>query len=193
VTTIKSSPELRVYDFGGQAEQYATHTFFLSTRCVFLLVINLHAPDHADISYWLQQITATAAPYKLIIVFTHVDLFADHVMLEQAWLNLRRTVMRRLAHCIHERCMVSLLTRAGVQQLREIVFECATVLSRSQQQLQCEVKFEQMLVRGCVSVSSMTYVIHRPIDAHAARKQCHGPSTPLSLRSSRSRTTTCLM
>jgi hypothetical protein len=146
VTIIKSSPELRVYDFGGHAEQYATHTFFLSKRCVFLLVINLHAPDHADINYWLQQITATAAPYKLIIVFTHVDLFHDDGSVEQAWLNLSRTVIRRFAHCMHERCMVSTVTRAGVQRLREIIVECAVMLSRSQQQLQCELKFEQAMV-----------------------------------------------
>lgn len=143
---IKASPELRVYDFGGQAEQYATHTFFLSTRCVFVLVINLHAPDHADINYWLQQVTATAAPYKLILAFTHVDQFGDRISLEHAWLNLSRTVTRRFSHCVHGHCMLALPTRQGVAQLSEMVIACAGVLSASQRQLQCEVKLEKLLV-----------------------------------------------
>jgi hypothetical protein len=166
VTTINSSPELRVYDFGGQAEQYATHTFFLSTRCVFVLVINLHAPDHADINYWLQQITATAAPYKLVIAFTHVDLFVDHVTLEQAWLSLSRTVTRRFAHCIHGHCMVSVVTRAGMQQLAEMIADCASILSASQVQLQCELKLEKLLVRELCDVMLLTCVAR----AQEARK-----------------------
>jgi hypothetical protein len=146
VTTIKSSPELRVYDFGGQAEQLAVHTFFLSTRCVFLLVINLYAPDLVNTNYSLQQLTATAAPYKLITVFTHVDKFRDDVAVEQAWTAINRAVIRRFAHCIHGRCMLSLVSREGVQQLRKMVTECASMLSATQRQLQCEVKLEKLVV-----------------------------------------------
>jgi hypothetical protein len=163
VTTIKSSPELRVYDFGGHADQYAMHTFFLSSRCVFLLVINLRAPDHPDINYCLQQLTATAAPYKLIMVFTHVDMFRDDVAVEQAWAAINRTVIRRFAHCIHGRCMLSVVSREGVHQLRKMVAECASMLSASQRRLQCELNLEKLVVCGyfCDAACERIYVCRR--------------------------------
>ena len=147
ITTIKATPELRIYDFGGGESLYATHTFFLRTRCVFVIVIDLFAPDVDDINYWLQQVSATPLPCKLIMAYTHVDQFADVVGAEHAWHLLNRLVVRRFAHRVHGHCLLSTVTRDGIEQLSEMIFECASVLASSQARLECELKFEKLLVR----------------------------------------------
>mmetsp|Transcript_13456 Transcript_13456/g.18567 ORF Transcript_13456/g.18567 Transcript_13456/m.18567 type:complete len:864 (+) Transcript_13456:1-2592(+) len=63
-----------MWDFAGQEIYYATHQFFMSKRCVYLLVWNLATdPDKSKIEFWLHSIKARAKSVSVFIVGTHLD------------------------------------------------------------------------------------------------------------------------
>eukprot|EP01133_Synstelium_polycarpum_P006723 gene6723-7816_t len=66
-----------VWDFAGQEVYYATHTFFISSRSVFIVVFNMatFGADEASarVAYWLQCIEAWGGESQVILVGTHLD------------------------------------------------------------------------------------------------------------------------
>ena len=59
------------WDFGGQQIMHATHQFFLSKRCLYLLVIDSRRESQVD--YWLKHIQAFGHHAPVIIVINKVD------------------------------------------------------------------------------------------------------------------------
>jgi small GTP-binding protein len=63
-----------VWDFGGQEYMHATHPFFFSRRCLYLLVINVrNEKDHNRLEYWLQTIRSYGEDSPVIIVGNQAD------------------------------------------------------------------------------------------------------------------------
>lgn len=69
-----TSIEFQTWDFGGQEIFYPTHQFFLSSRCIYIVVFNAMNLNAARPSYWIRQIRATANDRpRIFLVGTHAD------------------------------------------------------------------------------------------------------------------------
>jgi len=65
--------ELSCWDFAGQEVYYSTHSFFLSHRAIYLVVVNVAKGDISRIDYWLNSIKARAPEAPVLLVGTHLD------------------------------------------------------------------------------------------------------------------------
>ncbi len=59
------------WDFGGQQIMHATHQFFLSRRCVYLLVLDGRKEEDAE--YWLEQTRIFGGDSPVFIVLNKID------------------------------------------------------------------------------------------------------------------------
>jgi len=66
--------KLNIWDFGGQEIQHSTHQFFLTTRSLYLLVVDARKGDQlSNIEYWLKLIGSFAGNSPIIIVINQID------------------------------------------------------------------------------------------------------------------------
>ena len=64
---------MHVWDFGGQEIMHATHQFFLTSRSLYLLVLNgRQGREDADAEYWLSMIAAFGSDSAVIVVLNKV-------------------------------------------------------------------------------------------------------------------------
>ncbi len=83
------------FDFGGQAVFYPTHQFFLTSRCVYLLVFSFGDGESIErVKYWLHNINYlkhdALHPAKIVLVGTHADLFCQNSEDQDlVWASLR--------------------------------------------------------------------------------------------------------
>ena len=68
------SIELRVWDFAGQEDYYATHQCFLSQRSLYLLIWDVNERNTQSLIPWLNNLAARVPRSYLIIVGTKLDL-----------------------------------------------------------------------------------------------------------------------
>ncbi|MCA9731734.1 hypothetical protein KC799_06380, partial [candidate division KSB1 bacterium] len=63
-------------DFGGQEIMTATHQFFLTKRCVYILVLDARKDDNTatQIRQWVKRIKATGGNVAIIVVANQVDI-----------------------------------------------------------------------------------------------------------------------
>ncbi|MBV6467875.1 MAG: hypothetical protein PGMFKBFP_03248 [Anaerolineales bacterium] len=90
----KDGLRLRFWDFGGQEIMHATHRFFLSRRCVYLLVLDStrdRAHNQAKAEYWLELIKyyGEGAPVLMIASKSeHFSLDINKNELQEKYPNL---------------------------------------------------------------------------------------------------------
>ena len=66
--------KLNIWDFGGQEIQHSTHQFFLTTRSLYLLVVDARKGDQlTNIEYWLKLIESFGGDSPILIVINQVD------------------------------------------------------------------------------------------------------------------------
>lgn len=66
---------LHTWDFGGQEILHATHQFFFSERCLYILVLTgREDQQQADAEYWLQLIGSFGGDSKVIVVLNKTSL-----------------------------------------------------------------------------------------------------------------------
>jgi len=66
--------KLNIWDFGGQEIQHSTHQFFLTTRSLYLLVVDARKGNQLDnIEYWLKLIQSFGGDSPIIIVINQID------------------------------------------------------------------------------------------------------------------------
>lgn len=63
----------------------------------------------------------TSSPYKVIIAYTHVDLFASVDDAERAINALNRSTVTRFGQLIYSHCLISVVTRVGLDALYDSV------------------------------------------------------------------------
>lgn len=68
-----SPVRLNIWDFGGQQIQQQTHRFFLTERCIHLLVITSREEDAKTLSSWLRTIEARSPNSPIIVVINKCD------------------------------------------------------------------------------------------------------------------------
>ena len=59
------------WDFGGQEIMHATHQFFLSKRCVYVLVLDSRKDEKAE--YWLKRIRSFGGDSPILVVLNKID------------------------------------------------------------------------------------------------------------------------
>lgn len=66
--------KLNIWDFGGQEIQHSTHQFFLTTRSLYLLLVDARKGDQAgNLEYWLKLIESFGGDSPIIIVINQID------------------------------------------------------------------------------------------------------------------------
>jgi len=60
-----------LWDFGGQEVMHATHQFFLSQRCVYVLVLDSRKDDKAE--YWLKHAGSFGGDSPVLVVLNKID------------------------------------------------------------------------------------------------------------------------
>src|SRR6266436_2309382 len=82
--------KLNIWDFGGQEIQHSTHQFFLTTRSLYLLVIDARKGDQiGNIEYWLKLIESFGGDSPIIVVINQIDQLKG-----QRELNLDRNALK---------------------------------------------------------------------------------------------------
>ncbi|MDD5393022.1 MAG: COR domain-containing protein [Thiothrix sp.] len=63
--------DAHLWDFGGQEVMHATHQFFLSQRCIYVLVLNSRTDDKAE--YWLKHANSFGGKSPVLVVLNKID------------------------------------------------------------------------------------------------------------------------
>jgi internalin A len=63
--------QAHIWDFGGQEVMHATHQFFLSQRCVYVLVLNSRTDEKAE--YWLKHASSFGGNSPVLVVLNKMD------------------------------------------------------------------------------------------------------------------------
>ena len=63
--------DAHLWDFGGQEVMHATHQFFLSQRCIYVLVLNSRTDDKAE--YWLKHASSFGGKSPVLVVLNKID------------------------------------------------------------------------------------------------------------------------
>jgi len=115
--------KLNIWDFGGQESQHSTHQFFLTTRSLYLLVIDARKGDqHSNIEYWLKLIESFAGDSPIIIVINQIDQLKG-----QRPLNLDRKALQE-KYNIRDFVEASCATGDGIDILKSAIAREAEAL-----------------------------------------------------------------
>ena len=112
----------QVWDFGGQDFMHATHPFFFSARCVYVLVLNVRQTyEQNRVEYWLRTIRAFGGESPVIVVGNHADA-AQHV------LDLPQNRLRRDFPAIAAFLQTSAAEDDGIPALRAALSDAVNAL-----------------------------------------------------------------
>lgn len=107
---------LNIWDFGGQEIQHSTHQFFLTTRSLYLLVVDARKGDQiSNIEYWLKLIESFGGDSPIIIVINQIDQLKG-----QRALNLDRRALQA-KYNIRDFVETSCLTGEGIAGLKKMI------------------------------------------------------------------------
>ena len=108
--------KLNIWDFGGQEIQHSTHQFFLTTRSLYLLVVDARKGDQiSNIEYWLKLIESFGGDSPIIIVINQIDQLKG-----QRPLNLDRKALQE-KYNIRDFVETSCETAEGIPKLKEAI------------------------------------------------------------------------
>jgi small GTP-binding protein len=81
---------LNIWDFAGQEMRYGTHRYFLSERCLYLVVLNDRERDDASVHTWLKTIASKGGDSPVLIVINQSDdPKRPHLQLDETLLQER--------------------------------------------------------------------------------------------------------
>ena len=99
------------WDFGGQQIMHATHQFFLSKRCLYLLVLDSRRETQVD--YWLKHIQAFGKNSPVIIVINKID--------ENPNFDLQQRKLKKYYSNLKHICRISCATQQGISELNNAI------------------------------------------------------------------------
>ena len=100
---------VRFWDFGGQEVMHATHQFFLSHRCLYVLVLNSRTDDKAE--YWLKHVSSFGGSSPVLVVLNKID--------ENPSFDVNRKVLREKYSQIQGYYRLSCQSGQGIKEFRE--------------------------------------------------------------------------
>jgi internalin A len=105
--------KLNIWDFGGQEIQHSTHQFFLTTRSLYLMVVDARKGDQIrNLEYWLKLIESFAGDSPIVIVINKIDQLKG-----QRPLNLDRKALQQ-KYNIRAFIETSCATGEGIRELK---------------------------------------------------------------------------
>jgi small GTP-binding protein len=104
--------KLHCWDFGGQQIMHATHQFFLSKRCLYLLVIDSRRETQVD--YWLKHIQTFGKNAPVIIVINKIDENPHFNLPQQRQLKQRYPNLKHINR-------ISCTTKQGISSLKRTI------------------------------------------------------------------------
>src|SRR6185369_3763771 len=108
--------KLNIWDFGGQEIQHSTHQFFLTTRSLYLLVVDARKGDQvSNIEYWLKLIESFGGDSPIIIVINQIDQLKG-----QRPLNVDRNALKA-KYNIRDFLPTSCATGQGIPALKAAI------------------------------------------------------------------------
>jgi small GTP-binding protein len=108
--------KLNIWDFGGQEIQHSTHQFFLTTRSLYLLVVDARKGDQiSSIEYWLKLIESFGGDSPILVVINQIDQLKG-----QRALNLDRKALQD-KYNIRDFIETSCATGEGIQALKAAI------------------------------------------------------------------------
>jgi small GTP-binding protein len=108
--------KLNIWDFGGQEIQHSTHQFFLTTRSLYLLVVDARKGEQlSNIEYWLKLIESFGGGSPTIIVINQIDQLKG-----ARPLNLDRKALQD-KYNIRDFVETSCATGAGIPELKAAI------------------------------------------------------------------------
>jgi len=102
--------KLHCWDFGGQQIMHATHQFFLSKRCLYLLVID--SRRETQVEYWLQHVQAFGGTAPVIIVINKIDESPQFDLPQKRQLRQRYPNLKHI-------CRLSCKNGQGLDELQQ--------------------------------------------------------------------------
>ena len=91
-----NSVTFNAWDLGGQEIYYPSHQFFLTSNSVYILVLNMVAPQFDRVDYWLQLIRGLGAAGRSKTLIYIVGTHADHPTCTEEHVNsIRCTLQQR--------------------------------------------------------------------------------------------------
>jgi len=110
------SIKLNIWDFGGQEIQHSTHQFFLTTRSLYLLVVDARKGDQiSNIEYWLKLIESFGGDSSILIVINQIDQLKG-----QRPLNLDRKALQG-KYNVRDFIETSCETGEGISKLKATI------------------------------------------------------------------------
>jgi internalin A len=97
------------WDFGGQEVNHATHQFFLSQRCIYVVVLNSRSDDKAE--KWLKHASSFGGRSPVLVVLNKID---EHPAFE-----VDRKRLREKYRNIQDFFRLSCRTGLGVEAFRQ--------------------------------------------------------------------------
>ena len=108
--------KLNIWDFGGQEIQHSTHQFFLTTRSLYLLVVDARKGDQINnIEYWLKLVESFGGESPILIVINQIDQLKG-----QRPLNLDRKALQA-KYNIRGFVETSCETGQGISALKTVI------------------------------------------------------------------------
>jgi small GTP-binding protein len=108
--------KLNIWDFGGQEIQHSTHQFFLTTRSLYLLVVDARKGDQiGNVEYWLKLIESFGGASPIIVVINQIDQLKG-----QRTLNLDRGALQN-KYNVRGFVETSCATGEGIRLLKEAI------------------------------------------------------------------------
>lgn len=108
--------KINIWDFGGQEIQHSTHQFFLTTRSLYLLVVDARRGEQlSNIEYWLKLIESFGGDSPIVIVVNQIDQLKG-----QRPLNLDRKALQE-KYNIRDFVETSCQTGEGISELKTVI------------------------------------------------------------------------
>jgi internalin A len=109
----KEDVRLHIWDFGGQEIMHATHQFFLTERCLYMIVLSgREGVEDADAEYWLKLIQSFGGDSPVIIVLNKIK---EHPF------DVNRNALLRKYPFIREFVKTDCEDATGIKELRRVV------------------------------------------------------------------------
>ena len=114
------------WDFAGQEIYYSTHSFFISSRAIYVVVFDLrYGEDQSKVDFWLNSVASRARKAPVLLVGTHLDEFEGNLpAVERILTQLDQKYSARFPN-ITGITAVGCPTFAGVDPLCDMIVQAA--------------------------------------------------------------------
>lgn len=113
---FSNNVNVHLWDFGGQEIYHSTHQFFLTTRAIYLYVLETRRDESIDdYYYWLNAIRLLGGNSPVIVVVNKSDQPTDTYDINE---------FRRFNSNVKELVFTSCKNRKGIDELKSIIKNC---------------------------------------------------------------------